>query len=137
MGNSRKSKAVLDRKPCQNGGPAMHKSLLLSVVCAFATMGFVPKDDDRTIIASYYQSGEVTANGEKFNPLGMTAAHRRFKFGTILLVRNTDTGKEVVVRVNDRGPYIDGRSLDLSLGAAQKLGMIEAGLAQVKITVLN
>lgn len=100
-------------------------------------MGFLPKDDVQTVTASYYQSGEVTANGEKFDPMGHTAAHRRFKFGTILRVENTDNGKVVVVRVNDRGPYIDGRSLDLSLGAAKTLGMIEDGLAEVKIQVLN
>ncbi len=115
----------------------MQKCIPIVAVCSLFTMGFVPQDDVHTVTASYYQSGEVTANGEKFKPMGMTAAHRRYKFGTMLSVRNKDTGKAVIVRINDRGPYIDGRSLDLSRGAAEALGMVEAGLAQVEIKALN
>jgi rare lipoprotein A len=107
------------------------------IAAAALSMGFVPQDDLHIVTASYYASGEVTANGEAFNPMGMTAAHRRFKFGTWLRVENPESGKSVVVRVNDRGPYIDGRSLDLSLGAAKKLGMVEKGVVTVKVTVLN
>jgi rare lipoprotein A len=106
-------------------------------VCSFFLMGFVPQDNIQTVTASYYQSGEITANGEPFKPMGMTAAHRRFKFGTMLHVYNKATGKSVVVRVNDRGPYIDGRQLDLSRGAAEAIGMIESGLAEVVIRRLN
>jgi rare lipoprotein A len=115
----------------------MHKYLLPVAVSALLTMGFVPLNDVQTVTASYYQSGEITANGEKFHPLGHTAAHRRYKFGTILHVRNKENGKSVIVRINDRGPYIDGRSLDLSLGAAKQLDMVESGLATVEITQLN
>jgi rare lipoprotein A len=115
----------------------MQKCIPIVAVCSFFIMGFIPHDDAKTVIASYYKSGEITANGEKFEPMGMTAAHRRYKFGTMLSVRNTDTGKVVIVRVNDRGPYIDGRSIDLSFGAAQALGMVEAGLAKVEIKRLN
>jgi rare lipoprotein A len=115
----------------------MIKRLFVLATISMMTMGFIPKNEDRAVTASYYKSGEVTANGEKFNPLGYTAAHRKLPFGTVLRVRNTANGKEVVVRVNDRGPYIDGRSIDLSLGAAEAIDMKEAGLAQVIITVLN
>jgi rare lipoprotein A len=100
-------------------------------------MGYVPKDDGNIVIASYYQSGAITANGEKFEPMGMTAAHRRYKFGTLLRVRHAETGRSIIVRINDRGPYIDGRSLDLSRGAAEAIGMIDEGIAAVEITRIN
>jgi len=83
-------------------------------------------------IASFYSSGQQTANGEHFNPLGMTAAHRTLPFGT--RVRVTANGRSVIVRINDRGPYIAGRIIDLSLGAAKALGV--DGLAQVSLTVM-
>jgi rare lipoprotein A len=120
----------------------MHHRLVLVALCAFATMGFMPVEGpmdgkDQTVTASFYQSGEVTANGETFDPQGHTAAHRKFPFGTLLKVRNSANGRSVIVRVNDRGPYVDGRSIDLSLGAAQAIDMVEDGLAQVEITKLN
>ena len=73
----------------------------------------------QTGIASYYKSGVRTANGERFDPLGMTAAHRSLPFGTRVLVRNVKTGQSVVVRINDRGPFVAGRVIDLAFGAAQ------------------
>lgn len=81
--------------------------------------------------ASWYgsESGNRTANGEHFDGSSLTAAHRSMKFGTKLRV--TYRGKSVVVRVNDRGPYIKGRSLDLSRAAARKIGLIPAGVARV------
>jgi rare lipoprotein A len=88
-------------------------------------------------MASYYKSGKVTANGERFNPHGMTAAHRKLKFGTKLRVTNVRTGKSVVVRVNDRGPFIRGRIIDLSLGAAKVIGITKSGVARISYTVLN
>ena len=90
-------------------------------------------------IASYYGkelSGRRTANGERFNPYGLTAAHRSYAFGTKLRVTNMRTGKAVVVRVSDRGPFIRGRVLDLSLGAARSIGMIGTGTARVKFAKL-
>jgi rare lipoprotein A len=88
-------------------------------------------------VASYYKSGRVTANGERFNPHGLTAAHRTLKFGTILRVTDTTTGKSVIVRVNDRGPFIRGRIIDLSLGAALALGIEDSGLAHVRLVSLT
>jgi peptidoglycan lytic transglycosylase len=68
-------------------------------------------------------AGNRTASGERFNPSGMTAAHRSLPFGTCLKVGNPKTGRTVTVRVNDRGPFTKGVSLDLSLGAARAIGM--------------
>ena len=67
--------------------------------------------------------GSRTASGEVFNPEGLTAAHRSLPFGTCLMVGNPQTGKSTVVRVNDRGPFTEGMSLDLSAGAARAIGM--------------
>ena len=91
-------------------------------------------------LASYYGkgfAGRQTANGEIFDPRDTTAAHRTYAFGTVLRVTNLANGRSVVVRVNDRGPYIAGRILDLSEGAARKIGMIEKGVARVRIEVLK
>jgi rare lipoprotein A len=81
--------------------------------------------------ASYYgsESGKRTASGARFNPMGMTAAHRTLPFGTKLKV--THAGRSVLVTVNDRGPFIRGRVLDLSKGAAQALGMTGRGVGHV------
>ncbi len=90
--------------------------------------------------ASFYGydgSGNRTATGERFNPEGMTAAHRNLPFGTRVRVTNTRNGRSVVVRINDRGPFIRGRVLDLSYGAARILGMLGQGVAPVRIEVLG
>jgi rare lipoprotein A len=87
------------------------------------------------IYASYYSSGYRTASGERFNPNGYTAAHRSLPFGTRLQVTNPRTGRSVVVRINDRGPFVPGRSLDLARGAAFAIGM--RGTAPVRIAVLG
>jgi len=91
-------------------------------------------------IASYYGydgSGDSTASGQRFNPEGMTAAHRSLPFGTKVRVTNTYNGRSVVVRINDRGPYVRGRVIDLSAGAARILGMMGSGVASVHIEVLG
>ena len=87
--------------------------------------------------ASYYKSGHRTANGERFDPHGYTAAHRTLPFGTKVLVTNVKTGKSVIVRINDRGPFIKNRIIDVSYGAAKVLGMTGAGVATVKIVPLK
>jgi rare lipoprotein A len=83
------------------------------------------------VTASYYWQGKKTASGERFNPHGLTAAHRSLPFGTKLRVVNPKNGRSVTVRVTDRGPFIKGRSLDLSLGAAKVLGMTSQGVARL------
>ena len=87
--------------------------------------------------ASFYSHGTKTANGERYNPGGMTAAHRTLPFGTRVRVTDVKTKRSVVVRVNDRGPFIKGRIIDVSRGAANQLGMVGRGVAQVEVAVLN
>jgi rare lipoprotein A len=81
----------------------------------------------RRIISAFYWEGRHTASGQPFNPHGLTAAHRTLPFGTRLTVSNPRTGKSVAVVINDRGPFVSGVSLDLSLGAAQAIGMRGTG----------
>jgi rare lipoprotein A len=85
-----------------------------------------PASAAQTVGATWYGNelrGHRTASGEAFNPNGYTAAHRLLPFGTCLVVGNPNTGRSVVVRVNDRGPFGGGASLDLSAGAARAIGM--------------
>jgi rare lipoprotein A (peptidoglycan hydrolase) len=89
--------------------------------------------------ASWYGphfDGQPTANGETFDMNALTAAHRTLPLGSRVLVHNLDNDRRVVVRINDRGPFIQGRDIDLSYGAARQLGMVPDGLARVEITPL-
>ncbi len=88
-------------------------------------------------IASFYSEGSKTASGEKFDPNELTAAHPTLPFGTKLRVTNTSTGRSVTVRVNDRGPYVPGRVVDVSYSAARELGMVGRGVAPVKLDVVQ
>jgi rare lipoprotein A len=90
-----------------------------------------------TGMASFYWQGQRTATGEHFNPEGMTAAHRSLPFGTRVRVTHLGNGRSVDVRINDRGPFVGGRIIDLSRGAAGVLGMRGQGVARVKVTVLG
>lgn len=93
--------------------------------------------DGTYIRASYYSSGHRTASGERFNPNGFTAASRTLPFGTRLRLTNPTTGRSVTVQINDRGPFVRGRGLDLARGAAAALGMIGQGTANLKVARLN
>jgi rare lipoprotein A len=91
-------------------------------------------------VASYYGhelAGNRTASGERFNPNGLTAAHRSLPLGTKLRVTNLSNGEDVVVRVNDRGPFAKSRLIDLSLGAARDIGMVRTGTARVTVEILR
>ena len=88
-------------------------------------------------MASFYSEGTRTANGEKFDATQLTAAHPTLPFGTRLRVTNVANGQSVTVRVNDRGPYVAGRIVDVSHSAADALGMIDGGLAKVKLDVVQ
>jgi rare lipoprotein A len=88
-------------------------------------------------IASFYSEDQQTANGEKFNPHALTAAHPTLPFGTKLRVTNVKTGRFVTVRINDRGPYVHGRVVDVSYSAAETLGIVNRGIAKVKLDVVN
>ena len=91
-------------------------------------------------VASYYGSGfhgRRTANGERFDMHAMTAAHRTLPFGTLVKVTNLSNGKSTVVRVNDRGPYVGNRVIDLSVAAAKQIGSTHSGVAQVSLEIVN
>ncbi len=93
-----------------------------------------------TGIASWYGRrfmGKKTASGEIFDPEKMTAAHRRLPMGTIVKVTNLKNGRETVVRINDRGPYIPGSIIDLSRAAARQMDMIKRGLAPVRMEIIG
>ena len=88
-------------------------------------------------LASFYSHGSRTASGESFNAGELTAAHRTLPFGTRVRVTNVATGRSVMVRVNDRGPFVNGRVIDVSHAAAQSLGMVGQGVAKVKLDVVQ
>ena len=88
-------------------------------------------------IASFYTEGTLTASGERFDTRQLTAAHPNLPFGTRLRVTNLTSGRSVTVRVNDRGPFIPGRVVDLSYSAAETLGMVRGGIAKVKLDVVQ
>lgn len=91
-------------------------------------------------LASFYGPefhGKLTANGEVYDMYGLTAAHRTLPLNTIIRVTNLANGKSLIVRINDRGPWIQGRMLDLSYGAALKLGFISQGTTRVRVEVIE
>lgn len=104
-----------------------------------ATQFFAPTDASAAQYgkASYYWQPQALASGGRFNPNAMSAAHKTLPFGTKVRVTRTSTGRSVVVTINDRGPYIAGRIIDLSRAAAQKLGMTAAGVTAVRVDVIG
>src|SRR4029077_12249408 len=112
------------------------RCVVLSVLSLAAMISFSSPlmASTETGIASVY-SGEKTANGEYAHAFALTAAHRTLPFGTMVKVTNIETDRSVVVRINDRGPYIRGRIIDLTPAGARAIG--SSGLAEVKLTVLS
>ena len=103
-------------------------------LCVFACL----EGAARAQIATYYGqefAGHRTASGETFNPNALTAAHRTLPFGTRVRVTNSRNGRSVIVRINDRGPFVKGRAIDLSSAAARAIGM--GGTADVHIEVIR
>ena len=91
-------------------------------------------------ISSFYAEdfhGKLTANGEIYDMYGLTAAHKTLPLNTVARVTNLENGKSLILRINDRGPYVDGRILDCSFGAAKKLGFHEQGTANVEIKIIE
>lgn len=91
-------------------------------------------------LASYYGHkfhGRPTASGERYNMRAMTAAHPRLPFGTQVRVTNLQNGRTVTVRINDRGPFIKGRIIDLSYAAARQIDMLSQGVVKVSVEILN
>jgi rare lipoprotein A len=93
--------------------------------------------DSGTCGASFYETGQTTASGEPFDPQGLTAASKTLAFNTRVRVTNLANGKAVVVRINDRGPFVAGRCLDLARGAFETIASISAGVLNVKFEVLK
>jgi len=101
---------------------------------------YVKKGLTRITKASWYGKpfhGRLTANGERYNMYNMTAAHRTYAMNTVLKVTNLANKRSVRVRINDRGPFYSSRKIDLSYGAARKLGMVQEGVGKVKIEVIS
>lgn len=118
----------------------MKRFILTLVLCFTVVFGSFAEIYKANAEASFYADkfhGRKTANGEIFNMYDYTAAHKTLPFNTILKVTNIANGKSVTVRVNDRGPFVQGREIDLSKAAAQKLDMIGDGTAQVSIEILQ
>lgn len=93
-----------------------------------------------TGLASWYGGkfhGRMTSSGEVFDTNTLTAAHRTLPFGTIVRVTDLDNGKSVLVKINDRGPFVDGRIIDLSRAAAEELGMVDNGVAHVNLQIVD
>lgn len=124
-------------------------STLLFIAVLVTSCGIVrtttipePKEDDMLItgIASWYGPkfhGKLTANGETYDMNDLTAAHRTLPFNTKLLVENNENGKTVLVRINDRGPYVGNRIIDLSRKAAEEIDMIDSGTAEVRLYLVE
>lgn len=92
--------------------------------------------NQRGMVASWYGpkfNGKATATTEIFNQMAYTAAHKTLPFGTMLRLTNPKNGKSVIVRINDRGPYVRGRDIDLSRGAAAALGMVQKGVVKLNV----
>jgi rare lipoprotein A len=91
-----------------------------------------------TGLASWYGDpfhGRLTASGEVFDKLALTAAHKTLPFGTLVVVRNLETGQTVTVRINDRGPFVAGRIIDLSQAAGERIGLASRGVARVSLHI--
>lgn len=104
----------------------------------FLSIGLQAKNKEG--VASWYHDslhGNLTANGEVYDKDKVSCAHKTLPFGTILEVTNIDNDSTIIVRVNDRGPFIDGRDLDMSRRAAEDLGMIDAGVVNIKYKINN
>ncbi|MFL6857590.1 MAG: septal ring lytic transglycosylase RlpA family protein [Allosphingosinicella sp.] len=124
--------AVSDSAAATDATPATIETKLEAVQQAFDEIG--------TGRASYYGrelEGNRTASGERFHAAALTAAHRTLPLGTKLRVTNLANGRSVIVRVNDRGPFIRGRLLDVSLAAAREIGMVASGSADVRLEVVR
>ena len=110
--------------------------LCISACAPVPPADYLPDQGDHYITASWYGPqfhGRPTSSGERYDMNGLTAAHKTLKFGTKLRVTNPDTDRTVVVTVNDRGPFMRGRDLDLSYGAAKEIGLVEKGVGKVKV----
>ncbi len=119
----------------------MREVLIISAAVLLLLLGLAQHlSYDQVGIASWYGPGfhgKRTSSGEIYDMNALTAAHKTLPLGTIVKVVDLETGRSVIVRINDRGPFIPGRIIDLSYAAAQELGMIEKGTARVGLKILR
>ena len=128
--SSKKSKAVTNTSKSSSNSNRRYSSKSNSKI----------RNDVITGISSWYGPnfhGKLTANGEVFDQYGVTAAHKTLPLGTVARVTNLDNNKSVILRINDRGPYVGDRILDCSYGAAKKLGFIAQGTTKVRIELIE
>ena len=143
--NKREGQSPASKSSRQEETPATKTSKLKSIILApkhwfGKTLRFHTTGQAEVGTASFYGRdwhGHKTANGEIYDMYSMTAAHKTLPFGTHIRVTNLNNGRNCIVRINNRGPFIRGRMLDLSQAAAAELGMISAGVSRVKMEVLN
>ena len=114
--------------------------LAATVLAGLVAILTITRPYDEVGIASWYGPGfhgKLTANGEIYDMYGISAAHKTLPFGTIVRVVDLETRRSVVVRINDRGPFVEGRIIDLSKGAAEKLGIVAKGITEVGLRILR
>jgi rare lipoprotein A len=129
---------TLDLNPSANTGTP---SVTVNPICHLTNLGLARSGETFSGTTSWYSvrtnGGTRTASGEKFSDHGDTAAHRHLPFGTMIEVTNLANDRSVILRVNDRGPYTKGRVLDVSIGAAKKLGFDKRGLTNCRVEILR
>jgi rare lipoprotein A len=113
------------------------KILNFAIVAAVIVLANVQPASAQCGKASWYALRSKTASGEMMNPSAMTAAHRSLRFGSKVLVTNKRNGRSVVVRINDRGPFVKGRIIDVSKAAAHKLGFVSSGHTSICIKTIS
>lgn len=116
------------------------KKFITIVIFSLSIIGNIQGQEKRQGVASYYHDslhGNLTANGEIYNKNKISAAHKTLPFGTILLITNKNNGKSIIVRINDRGPFIKGRDIDLSKKAAEELSMIWDGVINIEWIIID
>ena len=115
-------------------------AMLAGCGCCMLGFGAPRRGKSQTGVASWYGEeyhGRETASGEVFDMYKLTAAHNKLPFGTRVRVINLKNGKSVIVKINDRGPFVRGRIIDLSYAAAKKIGILQCGTAEVRIQVVD
>jgi rare lipoprotein A len=128
------SKPKVDNINFSTKNMLMSKNIILSllILLLLNSCGYTTRKGIASYYADFYE-GRTTANGEKFRQNKITAAHKTLPFGTIVKVTTLANNKTVVVRINDRGPYVKGRIIDLTKAAAKEIDMIGTGISKVKI----
>ena len=116
------------------------RKVIVLIIAFFSILATFAKPDNFEGIASYYGSyfhGRKTASGELYNQYKLTAAHKTLPLGTVVKVTNLSNSKSVFVKINDRGPFVKGRDLDLSKGAYQKIASLSSGVIKIKYKIIN